>query len=241
MRIGKMLGVLMAAAVAAPALGDLIGPAFRIHASSPAGEGVFEVPQSWGQWNNGVWTWTATQPYAVPNQAGGPALAVLSSCSITYIQDPVVSLAFGVMAGSSTTTFTISSALLSFAPISPATGNASAGLTFTDVDGNGAAFTALHPGPFAYRSQYNGLVPAGTDFASFIASQTTGAFGTGIDSGNQPPIGIGPAVTSMSAQWRFSLTANDTAGGTSVFNIVPAPGAVVLLGLGGVLAMRRRR
>jgi MYXO-CTERM domain-containing protein len=45
----------------------------------------------------------------------------------------------------------------------------------------------------------------------------------------------------MSARYRFSLTANDEASGTSSFEIVPAPGAIALLGMGGLLAARRRR
>jgi hypothetical protein len=240
MRSDRVLGVLLAAAISAPALADITGPAFRIDASNELGQGFFEVPESWGQWNNGVWTWQAQIPYVVQNTAGLP-IATLTNCAITYVEDPVVSLTFGVQAGSSATTFQISSALLNFPTISPATGNASAGVSITDLNGDGAQLTGLEPGGLAYRSQYNGLVPLGTDFASFITGpMTAGSFATVTDSGNVGPTAIGAAVSSMSARWNFTLTANDTAAGTSVFNIVPAPGAGAVLAM-GLLAFRRRR
>jgi hypothetical protein len=45
----------------------------------------------------------------------------------------------------------------------------------------------------------------------------------------------------MSAQFSFMLSAFDAASGTSNYQIVPAPGALALLGLGGLAATRRRR
>jgi len=240
MRFYTAIGVIALAGFAAPAFGGLTGPAVHVTASNAQGTGFFDVPQSLLTMNNGALGWTAQTPYPIMSSTG-VLLGTLSSCSISYRGDPVVSLSFGVTANSSATTFTITSALLSFAAISPAVGTASAGVTITDVDGNGVTFTGLQPGAFAYRSQYNGLVPGGTDFASFISPLAAGPFGTNIANGSQPLTAIGVPVTSMSAQWNFTLSANDSAGGTSAFNIVPAPGAMALLGLGGLVAARRRR
>ena len=45
----------------------------------------------------------------------------------------------------------------------------------------------------------------------------------------------------MSPQFSFTLSALDLASGTSTYEIVPAPGALALLGMGLVGVRRRRR
>jgi MYXO-CTERM domain-containing protein len=61
---------------------------------------------------------------------------------------------------------------------------------------------------------------------NFAGSATIGYIGTG---------------TNNNAQWSFNTAQPDVQGGMTTLSVVPAPGAVALLGLGGLIAGRRRR
>jgi hypothetical protein len=159
---------------------------------------------------------------------------------------PTVNLNFAVMAGAVQTEFTISSALLSFnTPISPAEGRASAAISVTDVLGNGANLTGAASNGGSYIAQYNGLVPTGTTFAELIPGLSAPGFGSNAVAQDFPGGGafapIGAAVSNMSSQFHFTLSAFDQASGTSTFEIVPAPATLALLGIGALLGRRRRR
>ena len=94
------------------------------------------------------------------------------------------------------------------------------------------AFTSVADGGslIVLRSGSVGLRLFGSSVGTDNWSQDTGSFQpTGID------------VTSISASWDFTLSAFDSATGTSTFTIVPAPASAALLGLGGLAAARRRR
>lgn len=150
---------------------------------------------------------------------------------------------FSVFSTAQNSAFQINSAVVSFSliPSSTATAFASAAVTLVDGLGDGAK---LNPGANGgYTAMLNNgsvifdeLFPSGTplDVAPGVGtdnfSQDTGSFlPTGID------------VTSISASWDFTLSAFDSATGTSTFTIVPAPASAALLGLGGLAAARRRR
>ena len=119
-----------------------------------------------------------------------------------------------------------------------ASGFASTAYTLTDADGNGASLDA--PG---YNALYNN--GAGSFFTGGLpADLTTGAFGstdlTVNDPGDFSNRFIGP-VSSITANGGFVLSGDDAASINSQFFVVPAPGSVALLGLGGLIATRRRR
>lgn len=174
----------------------------------------------------------------------GDVLATLSAASVVIRHDPVINMDFNVQASSQNTIFTVNSGLLSFPQISAPVGAASAGVTVTDLNGNGATLTP--DGNSIYTSHYNGEYPAGTLFADLLGSQVSaGAFQTASASDEYPGGGsyasIGEPVVDMSAAWTFTLSAYDVASGTSTFVVVPAPAGVGLLGLAGLAAIRRRR
>lgn len=231
--------------LAAPANAEITDVVIRIEATNARGTGVFEGYLSEGSWQpGGVFVWERAAPMNFVN-AQGEIIASMNSGRVRVINDPVVQLNFSVSAGTLDTSFVISSPLLSFPTIDPAQGRATAGVTVTDTDGNGASLTA-NGQPSLYTSRYNGLVPGGTLFADLIDGPVVAAaFDSATDSDSFPGGGmfspIGVAVSDMSARFAFTLTANDEASGTSSYEIVPAPGAVALLGLGGLLAARRRR
>jgi len=162
---------------------------------------------------------------------------------VHFAQDPVVDLNFSVEAGPGAggTAFSISSALLSFPTISNASARASAAFTLTDgVDDDGATLSPL-TGPGAYLAQYNGYVPGGATFTQLIPAMAADPMSTTSLSEEYPGGGLyqslGGSAYDMSSQVSFTLSPNDLASGTSVFEIIPEPSALVLmavvLGLAG--------
>lgn len=192
-------------------------------------------------------------PSALPlMSADGTTIATLNMANVIVHEDPQVTVNFNVFSGALNTTFTVTSATVSFAGISNAQGRASAAFSATDLDDDGVTLSGLindGMGNFsAYNSRFNGAYPLGTTFKNLL----TGAFtnptpGITITSSEDYPgvgtyVPIAGTLTDISARFKFTLSANDIASGTSVFEVipVPAPGTLALLGLGGLAAARRR-
>lgn len=232
-------------AITAPATAEITDVVIRIEATNALGTAVFEGYLGQGSWyDGGVFVWEASAPINFVSESG-QTIASFNGGSVRVINDPVVQLNFSVSAGTLDTLFTISSPLLSFPTIDPAQGRATAGVSVTDTDGDGARMS-LSGQAGLYTSQYNGLVPTGTLFADLLEGDVVaGPFDSATDSESFPGGGlfspIGVPVNDMSSRFQFMLSANDEASGTSSYEIVPAPGALALLGLGGLVAARRRR
>jgi hypothetical protein len=174
-------------------------------------------------------------------------LAVLSQGSVRAIEDPVVSVNFAVSAGAVMTSFDIVSTQLSFANINAATGNASAAFSANDDSGDGIVTvspTGAFPNNAMYAARYNNVsLPLdGTDFGGglLLAGPYSHQAVTG-DAGAIPNQVIPGVISNMQAGFRFTVTPGDFVAGTSTFTVVPAPGAVGLLGLAGLMVSRRRR
>ncbi len=248
--------------LASQALADITGDPLSLSVSSAAGTGTWRVRATDGVWSADHQTWSydgANDPrghldttagsttfgrwvFDVRDSATSEIVATLplDDISIEFQQDPQVILNIGVVAGAAATNFTISSALVSYGAIPNSIATASAGLSVTDRNGNGATLTGLYGGSNAYLAQYNGYVPGGSTFTTLVGPIAAGAFLTGSGSGNAGPTNIG-TTSDMSAQWSFTLSARDSATGTSTYIITPAPGSMALLGVGGLLIGRRRR
>jgi MYXO-CTERM domain-containing protein len=182
-----------------------------------------------------TWSWAGT---GIPLGE----VAVLNQANLTIEGDPRIAMGFALTAGERATTVAISSAILGFAAFSDPDGGATAGLTLTDNDGNGAMLTGLGfggGGGGAYIASYN--TPPGTVFAEFLPElEVVPPDGSASGGGGTGSVTIFDTVTSMQAQFSFELSGGDSASGSSNYLIIPEPASVVLLGLAGLLLRRRR-
>jgi hypothetical protein len=194
------------------------------------------------------WTWTLLVDVPIVSLDGQTTMGTLQAgtTNLSFAQDPSVNLNFAVEAGPDVggTTFTIKSALLSFPTIYGASARASAAFTLTDgIDDDGATLTPQAGELGSYKTQYNGFVPDGTTFTQLIPQMMADPMGTTSLSEDFPGGGLyqdlGGSAFDMSSQVSFTLTPNDLASGTSVFEIIPEPSGLLLLAVG--LGLLRRR
>ncbi|MGA2172549.1 MAG: PEP-CTERM sorting domain-containing protein [Sedimentisphaerales bacterium] len=187
--------------------------------------------------STGNFVWTLGSEYTFKDDAA------IESLTLTSNGDPEVGIEFGVRAGSSTTTFSILSDVISFDPLVNPTAYASAGVTLTDrTPTPGATITGLFDGK-THQARYNGSIV----FANLVDGFSIGS-GTLTASEDKPLSGsqvISGTLTSIESEFSFKLSARDSASGTSTFEIIPAvvpePATVGLLGLGTLSLLRRKR
>jgi hypothetical protein len=163
--------------------------------------------------------------------ASGNCIATIYQADSVFEPDPVVNLHFSVLAGSSDTTFTISSAVVSFPAITNPEAVASSSLTLNDIDGNGATLTGLESGGNVYKAVYNG----GVSWAYLNSSYSfTNPYDSQVESNRDPTSGFScppDTITSIQSEYQFTLSANDQASGTSTFSVQPIPEPLTLVGV----------
>ena len=179
----------------------------------------------------------------------GDSGAVLKALTVTLDGDPQISVKFSVAAGSTDQHFEVSPASpLSFTTMSNAKGTATSAITVTDLDGNGASASGSLINDCFYRAVCNeGSTPM--DLCYLIPGTVTATpYSSNVSSANMPPWqAINGPISDIWAEFSFSLSANDSASGTSSFTIlaVPEPGSVLamlmgLIGMTGFVARRKR-
>jgi hypothetical protein len=154
-----------------------------------------------------------------------------------------VNVYFSVQANSSGETFDITTSTLSFPTLAPATAFATAAITLTS-DTDGATVTGLFPGGKTYEARYNGS----SVYANLVNGFTIGPNTSSTLSERLPLVAPAtntiPSVSSITAEFDFSLTANEQASGTSRFDVeqgVPEPATMSLLVMGGMALLARRK
>lgn len=150
-----------------------------------------------------------------------------------------VNLNFNVSAGFANTAFALSAAPVAFPAFASATGVASAtvGLTASSNPLSAPGATFSPDGVGSYQANYSA---GGSVFADLFTSSLSIPSGSATFTDNFAGALFG-SVGDIGAEWNFTLTARDQASGVSTFTVVPAPSALALLGLGGLVAVRRRR
>jgi hypothetical protein len=216
---------------AAPAQGTLSYPVtFTVQCDSDIVSEVFDQPLQ-----------TSVE---VLNPSGN-CIATICQADSAIEPDPVVNLHFDVQAGSSDTTFTIRSAVVSFPALTNPEGVASSSLTLNDIDGNGATLTGLESGGNVYKTIYNGSVSCTCLNSSY---SVTNPYDGQVESNRDPISGMSimpDTITSIQSEYQFTLSANDQASGTGTFDVQPVPEPLtlvgVLTGLAGLGGYVRRR
>ena len=181
---------------------------------------------------------------SVPNMYVPPSHSQVQLLPVWSPSPKVTSNTLSVLVASSSdsmrnaglTAFSIGSGPLGLAPVNGVQGIASASVGVTDVLGGGAELAP--DGAGMYRAFTNGS----DTFTNLLGSSlVAGEFSSAQSDDNFGLAAIAGPVSQIAAEWNFTLTAFDTAAGTSTFSITPAPGAVSLLGFAGLVAARRRR
>jgi len=242
---GLVAGVALAALSSAATAG-VLGGGFVITAENEFGTAHAEISMDAFTYHeasnpaDSTWEWNLAAPIHLYSD-GGNLIGTLNEAHGFYKADPIVTLGFFVTAGLSDTHFTVTSALLSFPTIPNANGQASVGMTLTDSNHDGATMTGAYADGKAYRAFYNGFAPGGSVFTSQIGTYSVGSGGSDVRAAVDGFRPVGASVSDMSAQFDFIVTANDLAGGTARYEIVPEPASIGAIAMGlGALVMRRR-
>jgi hypothetical protein len=247
-----LLALAAMALAAGSAQAGITDPGLTITATNANGTGTYQVFLSNGTWTTNsrgddVWSWTSpAEGYQIFDDNFN-VVADIPFMQCEMVSDPQVTVNFSVNATALSTHFAITTGLLTFPSGigSGAIGRATAGVTVTDNDGDGASATGGFGG-FGYRANYNGTIPTGTTFSNLLSGPVVAAAddsATLSDStvGYPGYVPIGGAVNSMQAKFDFTLSPNDSASGTSFYEIIPSPASLSFLAGAGLIGFARRR
>lgn len=226
--------ILLIAVLYSPALAQLIQINVDLQggeSGSTAGHATVYADIDWDDVTanpDETYTWWMPDPLAVAAE-NDPTniLGIIDGVSLAIKADPIVNLGFAVTAGDYTTAFSFSSTVLAFDPLTNPQALALASVTV----GNGDTLTGGYDFK-AYRSLYNG-----SNIFADLVDTPVGWPGGSESSGWQQ---ISGTVSSIQAKWQFTLTADGSASGTANYEVVPEPSTIILLGMGGLVLLRRR-
>lgn len=234
------LSAIAAAPLASAGMTDVV---FSIKAENSDGVAEYQLTMDeLGGWQRGSDTFEYSSGNKIDvRDSDGDKIFSLSNVSLFFRADPQINLSFAVQAGGVDTAFTITSGTLSFTTIQNADGQASSAFTVTDTNNNGATLTGDNGDGNAYNTYYNGT---GNLFSGQVAGLSVPAGSRSRSTGSNDPASgyrsVGADVSDMTAQVKFELTARDLASGTTQYEIVPEPSAMLLLSLGALCLIRRK-
>lgn len=189
-----------------------------------------------------IYTYTVTEPIELVDSTNGNTIGWIDSMVMTVDQDPALGLSFSCRSAGAVTTFTYNN-YMTTSLVSPKA-KATASVTATDLNGDGATIAGLFGTNLVYQASYN----SGTLFSNLVSGGSCLEY----ESYSPGPQSYGwiyglPGVTRMDAKYSFTLSAYDSASGTSNFVMldpIPEPSSLLALASGlvplGVLIRRRR-
>lgn len=156
--------------------------------------------------------------------------------------DPFINGTFSITnTANSTQTFTVNFTLDSSVQFAQSLMNGAFAGTLNDANGDGSASIGRVAGSAGF---YSALIDGNLvrSLGSSAYSYSGAAFGSSqVGPESFDPV-VGPALNAtIGLQFRFTLSAGDSVSFSSLFNVVPAPGAIALLGAAGCIGSRRRR
>jgi len=242
------LSIVAGAGLASSAFAQVSNPALTLSASN--GSGTYSTTVLFSSFTA---TTFASQPaweYTLPAQdlfdgpnfvarLDAPLFIRYTSESTGSHRQQINALNFTVKSGSSDTTFSILTGVLSFSPLTNLMALATTGATLTDTGSGSATVTGLHSGGKMYRANYNGAIPGGTAFALLNGSYGTNGSQVQNDS-ITPSVPVAGSASNIQAEWAFKLSASDSFGVTSRYQMMPAPAGLLAIA-GGLLGASRRR
>jgi hypothetical protein len=161
-------------------------------------------------------------------------LAHLDMVTVAFQGDPVATVGFAVTAGAYATSFSFSSPLITFDPLSNTEAYAEAGIMVTGPTGR--TLYGSYTGGMAYKALYNN-----TTIFSYLVNTPITSYSGGNTGASQALPGT---ITSIQSKFQFILSAGATASGSSYYDVetvIPEPASMLLLGLGGLALLRKRR
>ncbi len=249
-----VLGLVCALAMSSAALADLDQLSYELFRIDVATEGYT------GQWvftQDDLICGARGDGYCIVSMEGEVGIVANENPDITlatlgsdfymcFYYDPQIQMNFSVTANyTADTDFSITSAQLDFDNIPNAWGRSTVSMDITDADWDGSGqLTGKYADNKTYRTFYN------VDTTPGMFSSQVDSFGFSNQYGwtearysNDPGAGgvrqVGSDVHNLQSGLEFTLSAGDTAVGSTDFEVVPEPAAIALLGLALVLVRRR--
>jgi hypothetical protein len=154
----------------------------------------------------------------------GTVIGTIDDLTVELDGDPVASISFTATAGSSDTTFSLSSATVGFPALTNPPASADAELTLTDVGSDGVSVSVVSPpNSGLFKSVYNGS----SAFSELLGNISISGGSTTIMGDSSGT--IAGSVSSIQAVWTFKLSANDQVSGAGTFEVViPEPSTLLL-------------
>lgn len=244
-----LAAILAASAGSAFAVPVISNPVYHIEASNGLGSGMLDFVLADGSNPDAdSFELSLLAPMDIVDPGNNNVVARLLQATLTVFDLPdlkQMTISYAVEGFDGNTTFRIRSGLFSFGAVNNPDGFASAALGVTEQSDpeDGATHTPNGPGGKSFHTYYNGLAPAGTNFAHQV-----GGFGTIPGPGSNSAdanestgwVNVPGAVSSISEELLFQISGGDLGNGTATFGFTPEPTSLALLALAGAMIARRR-